>query len=170
MTIGEFGLPKRADVLVIGGGMGGLAAAAAASEAGAQVVVVEKATHPGGSAAISVGMFWGPPDFESLRARVPLGDPTLGRAFVEAYPSAVEQIRGMGIAVGKQVQGVMTIGIGYSIDVRALLSHEVAVVEKAGGRVICETGARRLLTADNGTAVGAQALGPGGRSATITDR
>ncbi len=170
MTVEEFLVPQRADVLVVGGGMGGLAAAAAASEAGAQVVVVEKGARPGGSAAISVGMFWAPPDFESLRARVPLGDPALGRAFVEAYPSAVEEIRGMGIAVGKQVQGVMTIGIGYSIDVRALLSHEVAIVEKAGGRVICETAARRLLTDDKGTVVGAEVRGPGGRTATISAR
>ena len=75
MTVEESWVPQRADVLVVGGGMGGLAAAAAASEAGAQVVVVEKGARPGGSAAISVGMFWAPPDFESLRARVPLGDP-----------------------------------------------------------------------------------------------
>src|SRR5438128_12692937 len=101
MTVEESWVPQRADVLVVGGGMGGLAAAAAASEAGAQVVVVEKGARPGGSAAISVGMFWAPPDCESLRERVRLGDPALGRAFVEAYPWVVDEIRGLGWAVGK---------------------------------------------------------------------
>src|SRR3989454_360962 len=76
----------------------------------------------------------------------------------------------MGIAVGKQVQGVMTIGIGYSIDVRALLSREVAVVEKAGGRVICETAARRLLLDEKGAVVGAEVRGPGGQTATVSAR
>src|SRR5437763_10447167 len=154
MTAEESWVPERADVLVVGGGMGGLAAATAAAEAGAQVVVVDKGSRPGGSAAISVGMFWAPPDFQSLRARVPLGDPALGRAFVEAYPSAVEQIRSMGIRVGKQVQGGMTNGIGYSIDVLALVSHEEAGIAKDGGRDNSETARRRRARHDHGGRAG----------------
>jgi NADPH-dependent 2,4-dienoyl-CoA reductase/sulfur reductase-like enzyme len=142
MTIRNSWVPERADVLVIGGGMVGLAAAAVA-EAGAQVIVVDKGSRPGGSAALSVGVFWAPPDFQSLRERVPLGNMALGRAVVEAYPGAVEEIRSMGIEVGEQRRGVMTIGIGHSIDVLALLSHEVAVVEKAGGRVVRAASAHR---------------------------
>ena len=59
MTVEESWVPQRADVLVVGGGMGGLAAAAAASEAGAQVVVVDKGSRPGGSAAIYAGTWRG---------------------------------------------------------------------------------------------------------------
>ncbi len=55
MTVEESWVPQRADVLVVGGGMGGLAAAVAASEAGAQVVVVEKGVRPGG------GCHWATP-------------------------------------------------------------------------------------------------------------
>ena len=46
MTAEESWVPQRADVLIVGGGMGGLAAATAAAEAGAQVVVVRaRATY-----------------------------------------------------------------------------------------------------------------------------
>lgn len=111
--------PDQVDVLVSGGGMAGLAAATVAAEAGARVLVVEKDLSPGGSAALSVGMFWAMPDTETLRRRVPLGDPDLGQAVVENYPSAVEVIREMSVSVGEQVSGVMTAGIGHSIDVHA---------------------------------------------------
>ena len=44
------------DVVVVGGGASGLAAAAAALESGARVIVLEKAPHTGGSAALSAGI------------------------------------------------------------------------------------------------------------------
>jgi succinate dehydrogenase/fumarate reductase flavoprotein subunit len=144
------------DIVVVGGGMAGLAAAAAATEAGARVVVLEKAPEVGGSAAMSVGMFWVPPDLESLRQRVPLGDAELGRAVVEAYPAAVARIRALGVAVGERVNGVMTVGIGHSIDVRALLATEVAEIERGGGQVLCGTAAKRLVIDADGTVRGAQ--------------
>ena len=46
----------QADVVVVGGGAAGLAAAAAALESGARVIVLEKAPHTGGSAALSAGI------------------------------------------------------------------------------------------------------------------
>ena len=64
-----------ADLLVIGGGMAGLAGGAAAAEAGARVAVVEKSRNLGGSAAMSAGIVWTAPDYETLRrhARSALG-------------------------------------------------------------------------------------------------
>jgi NADPH-dependent 2,4-dienoyl-CoA reductase/sulfur reductase-like enzyme len=79
MTVDRTWLPERVDVLVVGGGMAGLAAAMVAAENGARVLVIEKGSRPGGSAALSVGMFWAVPDVETLRRRVPLGHPDLGR-------------------------------------------------------------------------------------------
>lgn len=46
----------QADVVVVGGGASGLAAAASALESGARVIVLEKAPHTGGSAALSAGI------------------------------------------------------------------------------------------------------------------
>lgn len=166
MTANYIDIPGRVDVLVVGGGMSGLAAAAAVAEGGAQVLVIEKGTRPGGSAVLSVGMFWAIPDFETLRRRIPLGDPELGRAVVEDYPAAVEDIRGMGVSVGEQVSGVMTVGIGHSIDVHALLDHELAVIKDAGGRVACGASAWRLLV-EEGTVTGAVVRGLDRRFTTV---
>ena len=50
------GEEAQADVVVVGGGASGLAAAATALESGARVIVLEKAPHTGGSAALSAGI------------------------------------------------------------------------------------------------------------------
>lgn len=50
------GEEAQADVVIVGGGASGLAAAAAALESGARVIVLEKAPHTGGSAALSAGI------------------------------------------------------------------------------------------------------------------
>ena len=50
------GEEAQADVIVVGGGASGLAAAASALESGARVIVLEKAPHTGGSAALSAGI------------------------------------------------------------------------------------------------------------------
>ena len=50
------GEEAQADVVVVGGGASGLAAAASALESGACVIVLEKAPHTGGSAALSAGI------------------------------------------------------------------------------------------------------------------
>ena len=50
------GEEAQADVIVVGGGASGLAAAASALESGARVIVLEKASHTGGSAALSAGI------------------------------------------------------------------------------------------------------------------
>ena len=50
------GEEAQADVIVVGGGASGLAAAASALESGARVIVLEKAAHTGGSAALSAGI------------------------------------------------------------------------------------------------------------------
>lgn len=54
--------------------------------------------------------------------------------------AAVEAIREMGVSVGERVSGVINVGIGHSIDIHALLDHELAAVERAGGRVVRDAG------------------------------
>jgi succinate dehydrogenase/fumarate reductase flavoprotein subunit len=162
VTFYEGWLPERVDVLILGGGMSGLSAAATAAQAGAEVLVLEKEDQLGGSAAISVGMFWEIPDFETLRQRVPLGDPNLGQAIIEDYPDALDSIRKMGISVGDRVSGVMTVGIGHSIDVQALLARERVIIEKSGGQIACGVETKRLLTDEHGTVTGAEVHTPDG--------
>ena len=167
MTGNQARLPGRVDVLVVGGGMAGMSAAMVAAEGGARTLVIEKGSRPGGSAALSVGMFWTIPDFETLRQRVPLGDPELGRAVVEEYPVAVETIRQMGVSVGDRVSGVMTVGLGHFIDVQELLDYELAVIESTGGRITCSASVRRLLADEEGAIVGATVRDSDGKRATV---
>ncbi|MBB5915462.1 succinate dehydrogenase/fumarate reductase flavoprotein subunit [Nocardia transvalensis] len=54
------GFDRSVDVLVIGSGGGGLTAALAADDAGLSTLVVEKASHYGGSTALSGGGIWVP--------------------------------------------------------------------------------------------------------------
>ncbi|MGO1560468.1 Fumarate reductase flavoprotein subunit [Actinomycetales bacterium JB111] len=127
----------RFDVVVVGSGVSGSSAAATAAAAGLRVAVVEKLAEPGGSAALSAGMFWTAPDLESLRARIPLGDPARGRRLVEDYRSALADVRATGIRVADDPQtDIMTFGIGYSLDIRALLAHCRDRVVAAGGEIL----------------------------------
>jgi fumarate reductase flavoprotein subunit len=50
-------IPQTADVVVLGAGIAGHCAALAAAEAGAQVLLLEKASQPGGSSAMAGGGF-----------------------------------------------------------------------------------------------------------------
>src|SRR5260370_37781460 len=99
-----------ADLLVIGGGMAGLAAGAAAAEAGARVTGVEKSRNLGGSAAVSAGIVWTAPDFETLRRVVPGGDPALGHALIGGFWPGVEGVRAYGVPVSASWDGPVGIG------------------------------------------------------------
>ena len=48
-------IPNTADVVILGAGIAGHAAALAAADAGAQVLLLEKASQPGGSSAMVGG-------------------------------------------------------------------------------------------------------------------
>src|SRR3979409_2473356 len=93
------------DLLVVGGGMAGLAGAAAAAQSGARVTVVEKSGKPGGSAAMSAGIVWTAPDFQTLRTVVPGGDPSLGKALIDGFWPAVEWARSTGATASEPSEG-----------------------------------------------------------------
>jgi succinate dehydrogenase/fumarate reductase flavoprotein subunit len=152
----------KTDLLVIGGGMAGLAAAGRAAEAGAAVTVVEKASSPGGSAALSAGILWTAPDFATLRTVVPGGDPELGRALVDGYEPAVDWVRSMGVSVTDFWTGQMGFGTACRIDIHALIAALRNRIEQERGEILLDAQARRLTIDRHGHIRGAEVAGPDG--------
>jgi succinate dehydrogenase/fumarate reductase flavoprotein subunit len=152
------------DLLVIGGGMAGLAAAAAAAKAGARVTVVEKSRNVGGSAAMSAGIVWTAPDYETLRRVVPGGDPALGRALIDGFWPAVEWVRASGVPVSERWEGQMGFGSAVRVDMAALLTAWRQKIVSARGTVNVGAPARKLTADRAGRVSGAVVDGADGPS------
>ncbi|MCG3753951.1 FAD-binding protein [Amycolatopsis sp. Poz14] len=138
----------RADFLVLGGGMAGMTAAGAAARGGASVIVVEKASEPGGSAALSEGFVWTAPTIDDLLAEDPHVNLELGRVLVEEAPGALRWAAGTGVPLGEDLSGVFNFGEGKRIDVHAHLHLCRAAVESRGGWVLCSAVPRELIVED----------------------
>lgn len=154
----------RVDLLVLGAGMAGLSAAAEAAGQGATVGVAEKGVEIGGSAALSAGIFWAPRDYAELRARIPLGEPALGRALTDDYPATVEWIRAAGIEMSDRIEGpYFGFGAGWQIDIGGWFGWCRRQIEAAGGWLVRETAGCELLRDDRGAVVGTRLDGPDGQ-------
>jgi succinate dehydrogenase/fumarate reductase flavoprotein subunit len=140
------------DLLVVGGGMAGMAAAARAAQLGLDVVVAEKADEVGGSAALSAGIVWTAPDFETAQRVAPEGDPMLQRALVEGFDGAVERVREAGVGVSERWSGQMGFGIAHHVDTAALLERWRAAL---GDAVLTRTAVRELVLDADGAVRGA---------------
>ncbi|KAL3478894.1 FAD binding domain-containing protein [Aspergillus californicus] len=122
------------DVLVCGGGMSGMACAAFAAQSGARVLVVEKQEAIGGSSNYSAGMFWAPQTYEKLRAWVPGGDLDLQHAWLSDYLSAVQWLRESHVPIAPRFDGIMTIGIGFPINIPHLHNLHRSRIESSKTR------------------------------------
>ena len=142
--------------------MAGLAAAATAAEAGSSVTVIEKRSTLGGSAAMSAGIVWTAPDFQTLRQVVPGGDAALGQALIDGFWPAVEWVRSAGVSVSERWEGQMGFGSAVRVDIEALLTSWQSEIESAGGVVMMRSAARRLLTDESGRVRGAAVDTPTG--------
>jgi succinate dehydrogenase/fumarate reductase flavoprotein subunit len=139
--------------------MAGLAAAARAAELGLRVVVLEKTSRLGGSAALSAGILWTSPDMATHRAVVPDGDQELGRALVEGLEPAVERVRAAGVEVSERWHGQMGFGVAYRADIHALHAHWRDVLLAAGGELRLDTPVRALRLDATGAVSGVLAAG-----------
>ncbi len=150
------------NLLVLGGGMAGLAAAAAAAQAGADVTVVEKSIRRGGSAAMSAGIVWTAPDFQTLRRVVPGGDAALGQALIDGFWPAVDRVRSAGVSVSERWEGQMGFGSAVRVDIGGLLAAWETQIESARGQILVRSTARKLLTDKTGRVCGAAVDTPDG--------
>lgn len=145
---------RQVDVVVVGAGMAGSSAAMAAARAGARVALLEKHEQAGGSAVLSVGMFWTAPSIEAYQRRIPRGDVDLARRVIAEHREALEEIRALGVQVADKVtEGIMTFGIGWSIDVQHALHRTREQVIAGGGSIATSTTAVDLLR-DNPRTIG----------------
>ncbi|KAH7010143.1 FAD binding domain-containing protein [Ilyonectria destructans] len=135
------------DVLIIGGGMSGLSAAIAVSSSSkVRCVVVEKSDTLGGSSKLSAGMFWAPKGPEIALSTIPHAEPQLLTKFLSDYPNAVEWMRENGIKTHDQFNGIMTIGIGFPIDIPQWLARAESIITSSPStQIMTKTSAVRLI-------------------------
>jgi succinate dehydrogenase/fumarate reductase flavoprotein subunit len=135
------------DLLVLGAGMAGCAAAARAAQAGASVVLVEKSSAVGGSAAYA-GFLWSAPTVDVMREVNPDADPALTSRLVDDYDDAIDWVRSLGVQVGDPVT-VLRFGRGRATDTaNLLLACERTVREADGCAIEYRARVERLLLAD----------------------
>jgi succinate dehydrogenase/fumarate reductase flavoprotein subunit len=145
------------DFLVMGAGMAGMTAAAAAAQAGAAVAVVEKAKGIGGSAVLSAGGIARPTNLDEFVSVNPSGDPALAALLVNRYDETIAWIESLGTGVTTPGDTSEVLGFASTvrgIDVVSYIDRCRAVIEQAGGWIVCE-GQILSLISDDHAVVGA---------------
>lgn len=108
--------------------MSGLSAGIVCSQNGLRTLIVEKSSQLGGSAALSAGMFWAPRDVASAHQTIPFGNPALQEAFISEHLNAVQWMRDQGISVSPTFHGIMSIGVGFPIDIKAFIAKASKII------------------------------------------
>lgn len=138
--------------------MSGLSAGIICAESGLETLIIEKSSSLGGSAALSAGMFWAPRDVTSAHNTIPFGSPSHQEAFVREHPAAVQWMRDHNIGVSPAFHGIMSIGIGYPIDIAAYIAKAKAIITQSPStKILFETTAAGLIPSSKGK--GAPVLG-----------
>lgn len=133
------------DILVIGGGMGGLTTGARAAQEGAEVLVVEKAGHLGGSAAMSGGYLWTAPDLEAFVEEDPEGDEERFARLLDHVEEASAWLDGLDVHRGEWETGIKGFGVGRQIDIGGYITQMQRFIEGSGGWVVYDTKPTELI-------------------------
>jgi succinate dehydrogenase/fumarate reductase flavoprotein subunit len=146
----------RTDVVAVGSGIGGLTAALRAQKAGARVIVLEKASEPGGNTFHSEGTVHRL-TYEEMRANAPEGDPDIQRTVAENVDKWVEFMEAIDAPVGAPGPAGDR-KIAPVIWVNFMLRR----IESGGGKILVETPMIRLLTNRQNEIIGVLADSPRG--------
>ena len=99
---------KNYDLVVAGAGIGGLCAARTAQEAGASVLVLEKASRIGGSAAASGGTVWCARNIDEWLKVQPGGNADLGQALIDGFTEGIPWLETGSIACDTSLKAIQT--------------------------------------------------------------
>ncbi|MDX1566948.1 MAG: FAD-dependent oxidoreductase [Longimicrobiales bacterium] len=148
---------ERTDVVVVGAGMGGLTAAVRAQEQGADVVLLEKASEPGGTMRESEGVVWTYGSYDEIRANIPDGDPDLQRTVFDMLPTVYEFYEGLRAPISPR-------GGDRSRQIApvAFTNLLVGLFQRDGGTLLVDTPMVRLLTNPRHEVIGVLADSPDG--------
>src|SRR3954471_16515396 len=114
--------------------MAGLSAAARAAGDGARVVLVEKGTAIGGSAAYA-GFIWTAPSVEVMREVNPDAEPRLADRVVEKYAEGMDFVRSLDVHVAEPVT-VLGYGRGSATDMANYLLACERIVRERGELIV----------------------------------
>jgi succinate dehydrogenase/fumarate reductase flavoprotein subunit len=149
-------------IIVVGAGMAGLVSAVQAQELGAQVTLLEKGATPGGSLALSGGTLWCAQSYDDLRRLVPRGDPELGRVLVDGYRAGVAWWQGLGATLSPLPALPDRLVYLLEPNPRHFVAHMIQRFVHAGGVLLTDSAAVRLLQDEAGAVTGVLIRGAGG--------
>lgn len=144
-------LKKQYDIIVAGGGIGGLCAARSAQEKGASVLVLEKASEIGGSAAASGGTVWCARDIDEWSKVQPGGDIALGQALIDGFQEGISWLGTQDVlATPVEDRPYKFKRDIYRLDPdpRTSLRTIARKIEEDGGSIACETALHRIHSSE----------------------
>ena len=183
----EEGTVLEADVLVIGCGLSGLTSSLAAAQNGASVITLEKMAFAGGNAILSTGILQAAGS--SLQAKAGIEDSP--EKYLEDMRSGDAakrdpvQMELVAARSGNTIDWLMENGVEFSEtvsqgvgstafrahqsqpDATELISGLLEAVEPENVKLLYETPATALLTAEDGSVTGATAVDAEGRTLTV---
>ena len=148
----------RCDVVVAGSGIGGLTAARTAIEHGVSVVVIEKASEVGGSAAVSGGQAWTAANLDAWLSVQPGADRAMGHALITNYLEGVEWFARLGLKIAER-QDPRPYKFARRVhnflpDARTFMGALAQSFEASGGTILTDTGLSRIRMSSDGSVGG----------------
>jgi fumarate reductase flavoprotein subunit len=163
----------QSEIVIVGGGGAGLAAAVAAAEKGARVILLEKKGAPGGNSALATGLFAAESPVQKRMLIDARRDdlfktamnyahwriePRIVRAFIDKSGDTVRWLEEKGVNLDRvqpqypnQVPCVWHVVDGWGARLVKLLAK---AYKDLGGRILCHSTAKRILTGSKGNVTG----------------
>lgn len=186
MKNSESELPEP-DIVIIGGGIAGLGAAVAAAEQGADVILLEKHSKPGGNSRMALGPFAAESPVQK-RSNVDARkdelfkmhmdfckwrvNPKLFRAFIDKSGDTIRWLEEKGIDFTITIHHPNQVPITQHIPKSGGGGREIIEVlsrnfEDLGGKLLCDTCAKDLITDKENSVTGVVATTKDGKESRI---